>query len=147
MKPEGSVSAAPSSGRPILPTHDASSDKALVLRLEAAGTGAIVLYCQGQIVFRSQARALSSLIMEVLPTARRLVVDLAGVASLDSGALGELVLTQMWAEAAGYDLKLSTPTNSVWRLFEATNLVSVFDVHSTVESALASMQGEDGHLS
>ena len=52
----------------------------------------------------SQARlgALSDIVAEVLPATRRMVVDLAGVDSVDSGGLGDLVLTHMWAEAAGY---------------------------------------------
>jgi anti-anti-sigma regulatory factor len=96
----------------------ARTDKVLVLSLESTASGAIVLHCQGSVISRSEARGLTSLITEVLPTARRLVVDLAGVISLDSGALGELVVTQMWAEAAGYGLKFSSPTDSVRRLFE-----------------------------
>lgn len=103
-----------------------------------------MLRCQGRIL-PSEARALSGLIADVLPTTRRMVIDLAGVASLHSAALGELVLTQMWADAAGYQLKFSSPADSVYRLFEATNLASVFDLHSTAEGALAAMQSEELH--
>ena len=116
-------------------------DKVLVLSLEATGyNGAVVLHCQGRTVFRSDARALSSMISEVLPSARRMVVDLSAVTSLDNSALGELVLTNMWADAAGYALKFSNPTEPVRRLLEATNLAAVLDVHPTVESALDAMQ-------
>jgi anti-anti-sigma factor len=127
----------------VHPPGDAQPDKILVLSLEAANPGTIVLHCQGQVIFRSEACALSSLIAEVLPAARRMVVDLAGVTTLDSGALGELVLSQMWADAAGYYLKFSSSTDSVRKLFEATNLASVFDVYATVEGALAAMQREE----
>jgi anti-anti-sigma factor len=68
-----------------------------------------------------------------------MVVDLAGVDSIDIAGLGELVLTQMWADASGYILKLAGAKNSVHRLFESTNLVSVFDVHGTVLEAIAAM--------
>lgn len=127
------------------PAHGARANKVLVLTLEATVSGAIVLHCQGSVISRSEARGLTSLIAEVLPTAHRLVVDLAGVISLDSGALGELVVTQMWAEAAGYILKFSSPTDSVRQLFEATNLESVFDVHWTTEDALDAMQLDQLH--
>jgi len=130
----------------VCPTGDARSDKVLVLSLEAANPGALVLHCQGRIIFRSEACALSSLIAEVLPAAQRMVVDLGSVTSLESEALGELVLCQMWAEAAGYDLKFSTSSPSIRQLFEATNLASVFDVHSSVEGALATMQREKPRL-
>jgi anti-anti-sigma factor len=72
-----------------------------------------------------------------------MVVDLSGVLSLDSDALGELVLTHMWAEAAGYGLKFSSPSDSVRRLFESTNLISVFDVYASVDAAIAAMQQEE----
>ena len=125
--------------------HSAHAGKALVLRLEATVSGAIILHCQGSVISRSEARGLTSLIAEVLPTVRRLVVDLAGVFSLDSGALGELVVTQMWADAAGYGLKFSSPTDSVRLLFEATSLDSVFDVYSTAGDALEAMHLDQVH--
>ncbi len=130
---------------PVCPAAGASAHKVLVLSLEGTASGAIILRCRGSVIFRSDARALTSLIAEVLPTARRLVVDLAGVISLDCRALGELVITQMWAEAAGYRLKFSSPSDSMRRLFEAANLEAVFDVHSTTEDALDAMQLDQLH--
>ncbi len=147
MKSDTSASAgaARSARIAVCPAAGTRTDKVLVLSLEATGSGAVVLHCQGSAISRSDARGLTSLIAEVLPTTRRLVVDLAGVISLDSGALGELVVTQMWAEAAGYGLKFSSPTDSVRRLFETTNLESVFDVYSTAEEALDAMQLDQLH--
>jgi anti-sigma B factor antagonist len=120
------------------------SDKELKLSLEAGNIGsAVVLHCQGRMIFRSDARALSTLVADVLPSARRMVVDLAGVDSVDSGGLGELVLTHMWAEAAGFTLKFASPKKSVRHLFEVTNLVSVFDVYASVPEAMAAMVQEE----
>ena len=119
-------------------------DESLTLTLEAARfDGAVVLHCHGRVIFRTDARALSSLISEVLPSARRMVVNLAGVAALDKDALGEIVLTHMWAEAAGYALKFASPSDSVRQLFETTNLISVFDVYSSVADAMAAMYQEE----
>ena len=142
MKSDNSASAgtARSAQMPVRPAHGTRAGKVLVLSLEVTVSGAIILHCQGSAISRSEADGLTSLIAEVLPTARRVVVDLAGVISLDSGALGELVVTQMWAEAAGYELKFASPTGSVRRLFAATNLESVFDVYSTAGDALDAMQ-------
>lgn len=120
------------------------AEKALKLRVEAVSLGGIVvLRCQGEAISPGDARALSGLISEVLPAARRMIVDLEGVLALDSDALGELVLTHMWAEAARYSLKFSSPSNSVRRLLESTNLVSVLDVYASVPEALAAVQGEE----
>jgi anti-anti-sigma factor len=123
---------------------DESSNQRLQLTLEAGHNGGgAVLHCQGQIIFRGQARTLCGIVAEVLPSARRMVLDLAGIDSVDSGGLGELLLTHMWAEAAGYRLKFASPRKSLRRLFEITNLVSVFDVYSSVPEAMAAMVQEE----
>jgi anti-sigma B factor antagonist len=110
----------------------------LRLNLEAPGYGgAVVLHCSGRLIFRDEANALTAILGEILPTARRMVVDLAGVESVDSAGLGELVLLHMWAEAAGYSLKFACPNKFVRQLLELTNLVSVFDVYSSVPEAVA----------
>jgi len=125
-------------------TNERRNDKKLKLTLEAGRSGgAVVLHCQGRIIFHSEARALSTIVAEVLPSARRMVVDLAGIDSLDSCGLGELVLTHMWAEAAGYTLKFASPRKSVRHLFEITNLVAVFDVYASVPEAMAAMVQEE----
>jgi anti-anti-sigma factor len=120
------------------------NDKRLQLKLVAAPSGrGVILQCEGRVIFQSQARALSTIAAEILPSARRMVVDLAGIDSVDSGGLGELVLIHMWAEAAGYTLKFASPKKSVRHLFETTNLVSVFDVYSSVPEAMDAMVQEE----
>ena len=94
-------------------------------------------------IFHREARALSTIVAEVLPSARRMVVNLAGVDSIDSGGLGELVLTHMWAEAAGYSLRFASPKKALRHLFEITNLVSFLDVHASVPEAMAAMIQEE----
>jgi anti-sigma B factor antagonist len=119
---------------------DPQRDKEAVLTLEfERSDGAVVLHCRGRILFRKEFQTLPSVVAEVLPSARRLIVDLAGVESIDSGGLGELVLTQMWAEASGYELKFARPKKSVQQLFEITHLESVFDVYASVPEAIAAM--------
>ena len=146
MKPENPMAAlgAPISRAPSAADH--KSDKKLKLSLDAGYSGsAVVLHCQGRIIFRSEARALATIVAEVLPSAGRMVVDLAGVDSVDSGGLGELVLTHMWAEAAGYSLKFASPRKSVRHLFDITNLAAVFDVYGSVPEAMAAMVQEEIH--
>ena len=146
MKPENSIAISDSAIARVPPATGQRHDKKLRLSLEAGHPGsAVVLHCQGRIIFRSEARALSTIVTEALPSARRMVVDLAGVDSVDSGGLGELVLTHMWAEAAGYTLKFASPKQSVRHLFEVTNLASVFDVYASVAEAMAAMAQEETH--
>ncbi|MFZ0481742.1 MAG: STAS domain-containing protein [Terriglobales bacterium] len=148
MKPynSGSSAAAASASARVRPAADTSAHADLILSLDYTRLGgAIVLHCEGPMLSRAGARTLSSLIAEVLPSTRRMVVDLAGLASLDSGALGELVMTGMWADAARYGLKFSTPADSVRLLFESTNLAAVFDMYESLEDALSAMDQEQVH--
>jgi anti-sigma B factor antagonist len=143
MKPENPVESLGSGIAPAPAAGDKTGDKRLKLTLEAGHFGsAVVLHCQGRIIFHSQARALSAIVAEVLPSAVRMVLDLAEIDSIDSGGLGELVLVHMWAEAAGYKLKFASPRKSVRILFEITNLVSVFDVYGSVPEAMTAMVQE-----
>ncbi len=146
MKSETPIAVSDAAIARVTSSNSQRNDKKLKLSLEAGHRGrALVLHCQGRIIFRSEARALSTMLADVLPSARRMVVDLAGVDSVDSGGLGELVMTHMWAEAAGYTLKFACPKKSVRHLFEITNLVSVFDIYASVPEAMAAMVQEEVH--
>jgi anti-anti-sigma factor len=144
MKPEPSV---PDACLPRLPAGAIRrNENRLKLSLEACALGgAVVLHCRGRILFHGEARALATMVAEVLHSARRMVIDLAGIDSIDSVGLGELVLTHMWAEASGYGLKFACPKKSVRYLFEATNLVSLFDIYPSVPEAVATMVQEEIH--
>jgi anti-sigma B factor antagonist len=147
MKKENPIDVPDAGIRPALSARDGSSDKRLKLSLEAEHCGsAVVLHCQGRLIFRNEACALSQTVAEILPLAGRMVVDLAGVEAVDSAGLGELVLTHMWAEAAGYALKFASPSKPVRHLFELTHLESVLDVYASVAEAVAAMYEEDLRL-
>jgi anti-sigma B factor antagonist len=139
MKPENLGGALSSRVPPVLTTVE----KKLKLSLEAQAGGAVVLHCQGRIIFGPEARALTEIVAEVLPSARRMVIDLAGIESVDSAGLGELVLLHMWAEAAGYALKFASPRHPVRQLLELANLVAVFDAYGSVAEAVAAMHHEE----
>lgn len=125
---------------------DKKIEKKFQLTLEAGHCGsAVVLHCQGRTIYHREARAVATIAAEVLPAAHRMVVDLGGIDSIDSGGLGELVLTHMWAEASGYSLKFASPKKSVRHLFEITNLVSVLDMYASVPEAMAAMVSEEIH--
>jgi anti-anti-sigma factor len=145
MKPENSVPSAANTaaGGQVWMKAGTGSEERLKLTMEAPSfRGALVLHCQAELIFHSEARSLSGVITEALPTARRMVVDLAGVLSLDSAALGELVLTHMWAEAAGLTLKFACPSSSLRRLLESTNLISVLEVYASVAEAMSAIREE-----
>ena len=72
----------------------------LKLSLETRYRGNVVIvYCQGRIVYRDEAVALSNLVGEVLENRGKIILDLSGVSSIDSAGIGELVLLHTWAQS------------------------------------------------
>jgi anti-sigma B factor antagonist len=95
-----------------------------------------VLYCKGRFTYRDEATAFSQKIAELLPHARQVIVELSGLEAIDSAGLGELVVVHMWIRAARCSLKLAGANPRIRQLLELTNLLSVFDVHPTLDDAL-----------
>ena len=115
----------------------------LKLSLETRNRGdVIIVHCQGRIVYRDEAAALSRVVGEVLPQARKLVLDLSGVSSIDSAGIGELALLQSLAQGQNVSLKCAAPTPLVRSLLDLTNLDSVLEVHPSLDAALASFREE-----
>ena len=115
----------------------------LKLSLETRQRGeVIIVHCQGRIVYRDEAAALSRVVGEALQQARKLVLDLSGVSSMDSAGIGELALLQTWAQAQNVNLKCAAPNPLVRTLLDLTNLDSVVEVHPSVDEALASFREE-----
>lgn len=69
-----------------------------------------------------------------------IVVDLSGVAFLDSTGLGALVEARSATTEAGGSLPLVCSQERILKLFSITGLDGVFGIHATVESALESAQ-------
>src|SRR6266496_439930 len=115
----------------------------LKLTVEAQNRGdVIVVHCQGRIVYRDEAAALSRFVDEILHHGSRVVLDLSGVIAMDSAGIGELALLQNWAQERNAELKLAGAGAVVLTLLELTNLDSVLEVHSTLETALESFDQE-----
>jgi anti-anti-sigma factor len=109
----------------------------LKLSLETRNHGdVIVVHCQGRIVYRDEAAALSRLVGEILQHASKLVLDLSGVNSMDSAGIGELALVQTWAQGKNVNLKCAGPNSLVSNLLDLTHLDRVIDVHPSVEDAI-----------
>jgi anti-sigma B factor antagonist len=118
-----------------------SKELKLKLSLETRNRGDVmIVHCQGRIVYRDEAAALSRFVGEVLQDTGKVVLDLSGVSSMDSAGIGELALLQTWAQERSADLKYAGPNRFVRSLLDLTNLDSVLEIHSTVHDALAAFQ-------
>ena len=72
----------------------------------------------------------------------QVLLDLAWVKHIDSGALGELVSSHVTLDEKGGALKLMHMTESVHELMTLTKLLTVFDIYDGEPEALASFVGE-----
>lgn len=80
-------------------------------------------------------RSIRSLIQEEKTL---ILLNLTGVAHIDSAGLGELIAGYVTARAKGGDIKLLKVTETLRELMSVTNLLSVFDVYENEPDALAS---------
>ena len=96
-----------------------------------------VLRCQGRISYREEAVQFSQKVADLLPHSKRLIVDFSGVELIDSAGLGELVMVLLWSQASGCSIKLAAPRRNVLEMLRLTNLVSVLEIHPTLEGAVS----------
>jgi len=100
----------------------------------------IIVHCQGRIVFRDEAAALSRLVSEFITAKGKVVLDLSGVNSIDSAGIGELAFLQSLAQTRRAELKYAGANGTVRELLDLTNLNSVLEIHPSVCDALAAFQ-------
>ncbi len=72
----------------------------------------------------------------------QILLDLAWVKHIDSGALGDLVSSHVTLAEKGGALKLMHLTESVHELMTITKLLTLFDIYNDEPEALASFVGE-----
>ncbi len=120
-------------------TH--SKEWQVKLSLETRNLGEVmVVRCQGRIVYREEATALSHLVGNLIDKGGKVVLDLADVHSIDSAGIGELVFLHTWAQARQVELKCASPSRFVSNLLHLTNLNSVLEIHPSVNEAVAAFQ-------
>ncbi|MEO1368963.1 MAG: STAS domain-containing protein [Acidobacteriota bacterium] len=72
--------------------------------------------------------------------AKKLLLNLKGVKTMDSSGLGELIRTKASANAAGATIKLLHVESKVQEVLEMTRLIGVFDSFNDEIDALASFR-------
>jgi len=96
----------------------------------------MVVHCEGRIVYRDEAAALSRVVTQALKNTREVVLDLEGVQRIDSAGLGELARIVSSAGNPRGRLKLAGVNPRVMQLLRLTNLSSVFEIHPSLVEAL-----------
>jgi len=119
-------------------------ESSLKLSLETRNRGDVmIVHCQGRIVYRDEAAALSRVVGEILEQGGKVVLDLGGVRSIDSAGIGELVFLHTWARSRNAELKCASPSPLVRELLDLTNVNSVLEIHPSVPEALAAFQSTE----
>jgi anti-sigma B factor antagonist len=117
----------------------AYKESTLKLSLETRNRGDVmIVHCEGRIVYRDEAAALSRLVAEVVQSTNKVILDLGGVSSIDSAGMGELAFLHGWSQSRSVSLKCASPTPLVRSLLDLTNLDRVLEIHPSVSEALES---------
>ena len=95
-----------------------------------------IVYCEGRIVFRNEALALSEVVVDLLQQKQEVILDLTKVDAVDGAGLGELVSLHIFAEGSGSRIKLCGLSSRVHYLLQITNLHSLFEIFPTDQMAM-----------
>lgn len=100
----------------------------------------MIVHCQGRIVYRDEAAALSRLVGQVIEDRGKVLLDLSGISFIDGAGMGELVLLHTWAQSRNAELRCASPSPLVRELLDITNLNSVLEIHTDLNEAMAAFQ-------
>ena len=99
------------------------------------GDGLGVVALRGEFKLVDAPGVASHLITAVAVCGPSVIVDLAALESIGYSGLTVLLRIRKWTRASGGDLPLAAPQAPVRRILEATGLIDVFTVYSSVEEA------------
>ena len=98
-----------------------------MLKVQTTNFGNVAVLCvQGRIV-RGETEALRNAFLSQL-NASAVVLDLAGVSTIDAGGLGLMLELREYAESRGIEFRLRSVSKLVKRILEITRLDAVFKV-------------------
>lgn len=101
--------------------------------------GVTILDCKGKITIGAGDVALREAVHEALNAgARNLLINLAGVTTMDSSGVGELVSSYTTVTNRGGKLKLVNLPAKVADILQVTQLITVFETYDDEAEAVAS---------
>ena len=103
--------------------------------------GITVIEMEGSVLGGPDATALNDLVHKLTEKKKKkIIVDLAGVQSMNSSGLSMLITALQTIKNAGGDLKLAAASKKIESLLVITKLSTVFELHPSVKKAIASFE-------
>jgi len=114
------------------------------LKISTRVVGSVtIMEVSGEIELSNAAQLREALMRACHDEQPGLVVDMSGVAFIDSTGIGVLVGALKRARECNGAFVLACSQRRVWRVFEITGLLSVFAMSATVEDALRQASADD----
>ena len=107
------------------------------LNLDISRTGDIVVVqCSGRIVFGKDADELRRVVLGLLNETKRIILNLADVAYIDSSGLETLIASFISARNRKAEIKFAALTPSVRRVLKVTRVDQLFNVYDSTQEAV-----------
>jgi anti-anti-sigma factor len=105
-----------------------------------------ILDLRGRIVYGADSESFSFELRELAAgSPRNVLINLAGVAQVDSSGISVLVQSFVTLSRAGGSLKILNPTGYVLEVLEVTGLIGCLPAYTDEAEALASFHGSAAH--
>ena len=96
----------------------------------------VVVQCSGRIVFGDESDELRRAILNLLKQSKRIVLNLASIAYIDSSGLDTLVTSFISARNRKAEIKFAAPSPFVRQVLTSTNLDRLFTLYESPEEAV-----------
>jgi anti-anti-sigma factor len=108
-------------------SENAAKPASLLTLVTSTESDAATIRCTGKLVANSTG-ILQAEVRGLLPTYRRVVLDLTDLGYMDSSGLGSIIGLYVSAKSAGGRLEVINLSARVRQLFSITNVLSLFEV-------------------
>ncbi|HVL84474.1 MAG TPA: STAS domain-containing protein [Pseudonocardia sp.] len=113
------------------------SDDQITIDVRTPAAGQVVLDVSGEVDMLTSPQLRTSVLEQLEAGVELVVLALDGVTFLGTSGLAVLIELREAAHAAGVELRLACTARRVLRPLAIAGLVPLFDIHETLEQALA----------
>lgn len=108
---------------------------------EAAESGTVIVKVHGEVDVYTAPKMKEEMQRSIESGLTKVVVDLSGVAYMDSSGLGVLIGALKRAREAGGDLIVAAPNARIARIMDVTGLGRIFNLQASTDDAVKALKG------